>query len=438
MIPLWLILSLACTPEVPGVADSEGCAWFEDGDGDGYGAGDGVYGACDTGASGLVSEAGDCNDSDPTINPGATEYCNGEDDDCDRAIDEDDAENAAWYVDVDQDGYGTPLTAPVYSCEQPQGYSKFDGDCDDYDTEVNPGADEVCNGIDDDCDDLTDDADDPVLGTGTFYRDGDADGYGRPDVIAEACKPPSDYVSTSGDCNDANSTINPGAHELCDDLDQDCDERVDEDATDTVTWGYDGDSDGHGDEGTETDSCDPPGDDWVADATDCDDRRSDVYPGASEHCEGADEDCDGATDEEPVDGATYYLDSDTDGYGDPAVSLTACEEPAAYVTNASDCYDGNKNANPDQTEFYTGDRGDTSFDYDCDGTEEQELTDLGECEANDEDGDAECNVASEGWNGSAPACGDQNTWVTSCVEGINSSGDLTCAESGARGTQACR
>jgi len=176
----------------------------------------------------------------------------------------------------------------------------------------------------------------------------------------------------------------------------------------------------------------------VADATDCDDTRSDVQPGASEHCEGADEDCDGAVDEEPVDGSTFYLDSDTDGYGDPDAAQIACEQPTSYVTNQGDCYDGNKKANPDQTEFYTGERGDGSFDYDCDNTEEQELTDLAECALGEDGDNTECELEEEGWDGSAPACGDRETWVTSCVAGLSSSGDATCTASGARETQACR
>ncbi len=437
MTGLLLLTSLSCTPEVGYSADSATCQTYADEDGDGYGAG-APLGGCDTAEPGVVSQGGDCNDSDPTVNPDATEYCNGEDDDCDKAIDEGDAENAAWYVDVDQDGYGTALADPVYSCEQPQGHSKFDTDCDDYDAEVNPGAEEICNGIDDDCDDLVDDEDDPVTGTATFYRDGDGDGYGRPDVFTEACQPPEDYVSTSGDCNDANSTINPGEEEVCDQLDQDCDDAIDEDAKDQLTWGYDGDSDGYGDETTSTEACEPPGDDWVADDTDCDDTRSDVYPNASEHCDGTDEDCDGTADESPVDGTTYYLDSDTDGYGDPDTSQVACEKPSSYVTNSSDCYDGNKKANPDQTDWFTGDRGDGSYDYDCNKLEEKETEDLGQCVGETDEGELECELEQAGWDGSAPACGDRETWINSCTARVDAAGSSSCSASGSRETMACR
>ena len=64
---------------------------------------------------------------------------------------------------------------------------------------------------------------------------------------------------------------------------------------------------------------------------------------------------------------TWYRDADGDGYGTSTTTTSACTQPAGYVSNSSDCYDGNINAKPGQTAFFTVNRGDGSFDYDCSG-----------------------------------------------------------------------
>ncbi len=103
--------------------------WYKDADGDSYSDGNTLT-SC-TQPTGYIANplAGtDCNDDDPAINPGATETCDGLDNDCDGQL-------LPGEVDADGDGYMV--------CED---------DCDDTDPDVNPGATEVCNGIDDDCD----------------------------------------------------------------------------------------------------------------------------------------------------------------------------------------------------------------------------------------------------------------------------------------------
>ncbi len=64
---------------------------------------------------------------------------------------------------------------------------------------------------------------------------------------------------------------------------------------------------------------------------------------------------------------TWYGDADKDGYGNPVISTIACTQPVGYVANASDCYDSNANAFPGQTQVFSSDRGDGSYDYNCDG-----------------------------------------------------------------------
>jgi predicted outer membrane repeat protein len=133
----------------------DGVAVFVDADADGYGSeADGT--ACVPGAN-QAAASGDCDDADPGAHPGATEICNGGvDDDCDGAADDaDDSVGGVvdWYVDEDQDGYGSGAASS--SCIAPEGRIADASDCDDVDAAVHPGAEETCNGIDDDCDPST-------------------------------------------------------------------------------------------------------------------------------------------------------------------------------------------------------------------------------------------------------------------------------------------
>ncbi len=98
----------------------------------------------------------DCDDQDPAVFPGADEVCNGIDDDCDEAVDEDAVDASTWYRDEDGDGYGDPGVT-TRACEQPSGWVDDSSDCDDQDPAVFPGAVELLNGVDDDCDGEVDD-----------------------------------------------------------------------------------------------------------------------------------------------------------------------------------------------------------------------------------------------------------------------------------------
>jgi hypothetical protein len=159
--------------------------------------------------------------------------CNGLDDDCDGEIDEDAAVRMFYYLDSDNDSYGADDNATrVLSCAAPAGYvdNSTGFDCNDTNPAVNPGADEVCNGIDDDCDGAIDEGFPRTI----YYRDADNDTYGNADNSTVACEAPAGYVdnSTGFDCNDNNSAVNPGAEELCGNgIDDDCDGVIDDNCT---------------------------------------------------------------------------------------------------------------------------------------------------------------------------------------------------------------
>ncbi len=205
-----------------------------------------------------------------------------------------------YYPDVDGDGYGDMAKA-VEACEAPVGYIAKGGDCDDTDRAVHPGAPEICDGKDNDCNGKIDDAD-PDIATSTqhaYYRDADGDGFGDAQEQVMACAQPAGYVALSTDCNDADAAINPGAVEVCDHVDNNCNGLVDADdpAIDVSTehaFYRDGDGDGFG-AGAATMACDAPTG-YVATGGDCNDADATSHPNAAEVCDGADNDCDGGID----------------------------------------------------------------------------------------------------------------------------------------------
>ena len=383
-------------------------ALYHDADGDGYGnlATEAWY--CSSPDSSWIGDATDCDDTDPSVYPGASEYCNDMDDDCDGTVDNDYAVDAAtWYADADGDGYGDPTQATVacvapsgfvasntdcndtdpaynpgadesdcsdpndYNCDGSVGYADNDGDgfaaceeCDDSDPLVNPNADEYCDGVDNDCDGSTDE--DDAVDAATWYYDADGDGYGDPTQAHVACVAPDAHVADATDCDDADATVNPDGNEVCDGVDNDCDGIVDEDdSLDADIWYADADGDGYGDPTRAHVACVAPVA-YVASDTDCDDADASTYPGASEYCDGVDHDCDGIVDEDDsLDADIWYADSDADGYGDSAVSTTACSEPSGYISVDGDCDDTDPAYHPGASENH----GCSDLnDYNCDGS----------------------------------------------------------------------
>ena len=264
---------------------------------------DGFFDGADAGCQANYANL-DCNDADATMFPGADEVCNALDDDCDTEVDE------AFDLDLDAFFAGA-------GCET----AYTDLDCDDTAPGINPGAIEVCNILDDDCDvDVDEDFDADLDG---FFDEADA-----------ACA--ANY-GDQADCDDALAITNPGAVELCDGMDNDCNGAVPLEEVDNDLDGYV--------------ECDPPEANHVgspAGGGDCDDGNNAVLPGAAEFCNVIDDDCDGEIDED--------FDADGDGFVDG--SIAACE--AAHDPLNLDCDDSNADVYPDQAEICDG------LDNDCD------------------------------------------------------------------------
>ncbi|MEQ1505383.1 MAG: putative metal-binding motif-containing protein, partial [Myxococcota bacterium] len=288
----------------------DGDPYYQDNDDDGYG---GLLEAlCDqTAPDGYVDIGGDCDDDSGATYPGAPDTCGDSvDQDCNGG-DGNDSTILSWYPDVDHDGYGDETISPTLDCADLSASGDYTGpelalDCDDSTALVSPDGQEICNLVDDDCNGVFDD-----VGTGvvSWYEDTDQDGFGNVDFpIDDECSPGPDWITQGGDCDDGRLEIHPGADEICNEIDDDCDDKVDAADDDAIgvefVWN-DGDADGYG--GCKNAACDPfpicPEDrtEFFADnADDCDDGNPARNPSRPEIAGNTmDEDCDGEKAEEP-------------------------------------------------------------------------------------------------------------------------------------------
>lgn len=218
-----------CDGVVDEPTSDDAAEWYLDWDQDGYGDKNAAQSACSQPA-GFVEFDDDCNDRDASRHPGADEYCNGIDNDCDNLVMESDSVNVTeWYRDADGDGYGNPNSTRE-ACSVPVGYVANDRDCNDTNRSINPLGAEVCDqaNADEDCNGSADDFDTSVTNRPIYYRDADGDGYGDSSQSWATCETPAAYVLNSTDCNDANASIKPGAAEICDTADNDCDGVINE------------------------------------------------------------------------------------------------------------------------------------------------------------------------------------------------------------------
>ncbi len=234
----------------------------------------------------------DCDDSNPMINPGLPETCDGLDNDC-NGFNDDGLPSNIYYADIDGDGFGdsaseldTCLTAP------PAGYADNAFDCNDQAMMINPMASESCDNIDNDCDGILNNG----LTLFTYFADSDGDGFGNAMVAIDTCLnvPPVGFVIDATDCNDNASNINTNSIELCDAIDNNCDGVYNEGLT-LYTYYQDFDDDSFGDLESTIDTCimTPPAG-FVANSLDCDDMNAGINPNQEDIADnGIDEDCSG-------------------------------------------------------------------------------------------------------------------------------------------------
>jgi hypothetical protein len=415
-------------------------------------------------AQGDACDSDDDNDSDPdatdcapfnaAIRHGATEACNGYDDDCDAQVDEGftdtDGDGTRDCVDTDDDNDGVldaadncPLLANTNQANNdldalgdlcdPDDDNDTDPDatdCKPFDPAIRHGAAEVCDGVDNNC----------VNGVDEGFTDTDGDG-------TRDCVDPDDDGDNdpdTTDCKPLDASISHNASEVCDGKDNNCSGATDEGFANT-----DGDS--------MADCVDPDDDnDNDPDATDCRPLNSAISHNATETCNGQDDDCDATTDEgfsdTDSDGLKDCVDTDDDGDGDPDATDCAPLNPSIKhgaseacdgVDNncvsgvdegfpdydadgtkdcmdldddndadpdATDCCDTNANAKNGQPLYFTsGMSGACSgYDYNCNGSAERQYPGSGSCS-----GFILCSTT-EGWDGSVPACGQPGSYITAC------------------------
>lgn len=219
--------------------------YYADTDNDGYGDASNSINASSP-PSGYVENSDDCNDADASVNPGATEVCNGIDDNCNGIVDE--GVIRTWCVDLDGDGWMGYVT--VDACDPPYGWiyvtnecpSGYGGDCNDFDSYIIDCEGEGCNGIDDNGNGLIDDEDPGLIGAMIWYADEDGDGWGDPNTSLLSCTQPAGYLPFPNniDCNDSNASVHPFALEICNGIDDNCDGVPDPEICNSIDTDCDG------------------------------------------------------------------------------------------------------------------------------------------------------------------------------------------------------
>ncbi|MEO0601539.1 MAG: putative metal-binding motif-containing protein, partial [Myxococcota bacterium] len=382
--------------------------YYVDGDGDGYGAGTPVSSCAPV--PDHVTEGGDCDDVDNDVHPGGVEICDAIDNDCSGAAD-DGLTFDDYFVDDDGDGFGTGLA--VSSCAAVPGFVTQDGDCDDAEADVNPAATEVCDAVDNDCVGGIDDG----LVFVDYYVDRDGDGYGTGPGVS-ACATIAGSATQDGDCDDNAAAVNPGAVEICDEIDNDCANGIDEGLK--TAYYADGDGDGYGTGAPEL-SCDPVVGRVTGDG-DCDDADDAIHPGATEACDGVDNDCANGVDDGLV-FTDYFVDADGDGFGTGS-AVASCQVLADHSTQAGDCDDADVDVHPNGIEVCN------TIDDDCD-TAVDEGVQTAFYEDNDGDGwggveHLACSLDTIGWIRIGGDCDDTDDTIHPRADDVCDGIDQDC------------
>ena len=326
---------------------------------------------CDDGRDNDGDGSIDCMDQDCLFNALCPEICDdGEDNDGDGSVDCADEDCAGYECGevcgdgIDNDGDGL-VDCDDLDCNTPQ----CDEDC--FDGRDNDGDGEV------DCDDLDCNGTCPEICDDMVDNDGDTlidcDDEDECGALCDTDEDGSIDVDFGGDdCDDENPEVYPGADEICDGFDNDCDSMTDLDdpsldINSLIRYHADLDEDGYGDPAVFEWSCSPIPD-MVDNMEDCDDGDPALNPDATEVCDlNVDNDCDGLRDDEDPDldistTPTWYIDEDRDGFGseEPEGGVYTCLPPdyIGWAPNSDDC---------DDTDETMGPAGDWIPDADGDG-----------------------------------------------------------------------